>query len=127
LSDEELDKLFDIEEAKHHLRGFPIKHENVLSYICERYEGNHELMSLLKTRVGANKSDLKWLESWNPESIKLIIPKYRDFISSKITELIPTMDDLQINKMKNWSMEEMLGNQEFKVLSEQFNAKLSNL
>jgi hypothetical protein len=127
IDDEGLDKLFKIEEAKHHLEGFPIKHENVLSYICERYEGNHKLMSLLKRRVGADKSDLKWLESWNPESIELIIPEYRDFVESKIMELIPTMDDSQINKMKNWDMGGMLGNEEFKVFSEELRASLSSL
>tara|TARA_B100000401_G_scaffold69908_1_gene42466 strand:- start:5109 stop:6425 length:1317 start_codon:yes stop_codon:yes gene_type:complete len=122
-----LDKLFNIAEAKHHLRSFPIKHENVLSYICERYYGSHKLMSLLKRRVGADKSDLKWLESWNPESIELIFPKYRDEIVSKIVRLIPTMDEFQINKMKSWDMEEMLQNQEFKSLSEELDAALSSL
>lgn len=122
-----LDKLFNIEEAKHHLRGFPIKHENVLSYICERYDGDHKLMSLLKRRVRANKSDLKWLESWNPESMELIFPKYRDEVVSKIVRLIPTMDDFQINKMKNWDMAEMLQSQEFKSLSEELDATLSSL
>jgi len=127
IEDEGLEKLFRIEEAKHHLEGFPIKHENVLSYICERYEGNHKLMSLLKRRVGADKSDLKWLESWNPESIELVVPKYRDFVKSKILELIPTMDDFQINEMKNWDMGAMLRNQEYKGLSEELSASLSSL
>ena len=60
--DIDLDKLFNIREARLHLEGFPIKHENVISYICERYEGDHKLMNLLKRRVGADRSDLKWLE-----------------------------------------------------------------
>jgi len=122
-----LDKLFRIEEAKHHLEGFPIKHENVISYICERYEGNHKLMGLLKRRVGADRSNLKWLESWNPESIELVVPKYRDFVRTKILELIPAMDDLQINEMKNWDMGEILGSQEYKVLSEELGGFLSSL
>jgi hypothetical protein len=81
-------------------------------------------MSLLKRRVGADKSDLKWLESWNPESIELIFPKYRDEVVSKIVRLIPTMDDFQINKMKNWDMEELLQNQEIKSLSEELTSSL---
>jgi hypothetical protein len=84
-------------------------------------------MSLLKRRVGADKSDLKWLESWNPESIELVVPKYRDFVKSKILELIPTMDDFQINEMKNWDMGAMLRNQEYKGLSEELSASLSSL
>lgn len=126
IDDDYLDKLFNIEEAKRHLEGFPIKHENVLTYICERYEGDHKLMSLLKRRVGAEKSDLKWLESWNPESIELIIPKYRDEVVSKIVRLIPTMDDSQINKMKKWDMGWILDNQEFEALSEELIATLSS-
>ena len=125
--DIDLDKLFNIREARLHLEGFPIKHENVISYICERYEGDHKLMNLLKRRVGADSSDLKWLEFWNPESIELIVPEYREFVKSRIIQMIPTMDDVQIDEMKGWNMEEILENQEYEDLARELKSSLSSL
>ena len=72
ISDGLLDEMFQIQEARIHLTGFPIKHENVLTYITARYEGGHDLMGLLKRRVGGDKSRLEWLEFWNPESIEIL-------------------------------------------------------
>ena len=125
--DIDLDKSFNIREARLHLEGFPIKHENVISYICERYEGDHKLMNLLKRRVGADRSDLKWFEFWNPESIELIVPEYREFVKSRIIQMIPTMDDVQIDEMKGWNMEEILENQEYKDLARELKSSLSSL
>ena len=122
--DRDLDKLFKIKEAKLHLRGFPIKHENVISYICERYQGGHRLMNLLKRRVGADSSNLKWLEFWNPESAELIIPEYRDFVKSRIIQAIPTMNDVQIDEMKNWNMGGLLENQKIKDLARELESAL---
>ena len=63
----------------------------------------------------------------NPESIELIVPEYREFVKSRIIQMIPTMDDVQIDEMKGWNMEEILENQEYKDLARELKSSLSSL
>ena len=41
--------------------------------------------------------------------------------------MIPTMDDVQIDEMKGWNMEEILENQEYKDLARELKSSLSSL
>jgi hypothetical protein len=115
-----LDELFSIKEAILHLSQFPIKHENVLTYISSKYDGEHGKMISLKNRVRGNLHSLDWIERWNPESEKLIIEQYRESTVKKITSLLQTMDAFEINEMKSWDMSDILNSDNYKSLHSDF-------
>jgi len=120
-----LDELFSINEAILHLSQFPIKHENVLTYISSKYDGGHRKMTSLKNRVRGNLHSFDWIERWNPESDKLIIERYRDSTVKKITSLLKTMNSSQINEMKSWDMSDMLNSEYYKSIHSDFVNEIS--
>jgi len=117
----ELDRLFKIKEVVHYLRGFPISHENVLTYITSRYSGEHNIMNILKKRVRGDGMKLRWLENWNCESSVIIYPKYLQSIQMNIEKHIDVMGQDMINNMKQWNMHEMLEDRAYMKIHEDLN------
>ncbi len=115
-----LDELFEIKEARHFLRSFPIKHENILTWITSRYTGNHQLMLELKHRVRGDKMALEWLEYWNPESANLIHETCRESVIENIIREIGCMDEEMLEEMKNWDMDEMLNSEHYSSIHQDF-------
>ena len=111
-----LAELFSIKEAIHHLSQFPIKHENVLTYISSRYHGNNRKMNLLKNRVRGDIMTLDWLEKWYPESDLLISEKYREQTIENIQHQLSPMNATEVKEMHSWNMSEMLSSDNYRLL-----------
>tara|TARA_B100000287_G_scaffold243184_1_gene228602 strand:+ start:1336 stop:2640 length:1305 start_codon:yes stop_codon:yes gene_type:complete len=125
LLDEEIDKMFKIPEARINLCKFPIKHENILTYITSKYQGRNSNMKLLRKRVRGDLLSLDWLEKWNPESESLIYHKYRNEIIGNIKKLLRVMDENEVKTMKSWDMSDMLNDSKFIKLDELMNKEFS--
>ena len=120
-----LDELFSIKEAIFHLSQFPIKHENVLTYISSKYDGEHRKMISLKNRVRGDLHSLDWIEGWNPESDNLIVERYREFTVEKINSLLRVMNTSEVNEMKSWDMGDILNSDHYKLLHSNFVNEIS--
>lgn len=120
LSNEELDELFEIQEAKRFLHEFPIKHENVLTYITSKYEGDHPLMNLLKKRVRGDLIDLSWLEKYYPKMFEVIPEKYQKVVKEKLEKYLEEMNSDEQDLVLNWNMEEMLDDELYQERHESF-------
>ncbi len=125
ITDKVLDEMFTIKEAIHHLKEFPIKHENVLTYITSKYNGDHFLMNLLKKRVRGDKLQLSWLECWNSESAMILHPSSKEHVIQSILEIVDEMDEKARLLMRNWDMTEMLESPEYIKLKDQLIEHLS--
>ena len=118
IEDSLLDELFAIREAQFFLSDFPIKHENILTWITSRYFGKHEQMLKLKRRVRGDSLPLEWLEYWNPESSKLIHESCRESVITKINRNIGIMNENMVKEMKEWDMQEMLDSESYSAMHE---------
>ena len=120
LSNEELDELFEIKEAKRFLHDFPIKHENVLIYITSKYEGDHLLMNMLKKRVRGDIIDISWLEKYYPKMFEVIPEKYQNVVKEKLDQYLDEMTFDEQDVVLNWNMEEMLEDELFQERHQSF-------
>jgi len=125
ITDDVIDEMFKIKEAIHHLKGFPIKHENVLTYITSKYQGKHFLMNLLKKRVRGDILDLSWLENWNSDSMEILHSSTKQDVVQSILEQVQEMDENMMESMRNWDMTEMLENPKYAKLRDELIENLS--
>ena len=113
LSDLEYDELFSIPEATRYLSSFPIKHENVLTYITSKYpsdklENENMFMDLLKKRVRGDKIETSWMEKYYPPMIEVIPEKYRKGLIEKLNRFLIPMSNEEQKIVEEWDMGSMI-------------------
>ena len=114
-----LDSLFKIKEAKHFLRSFPIKHENVLTFATSLYNGNHETLNLLKRRVRGDILPVEWMQRWYPPSLDVIPEQYKANLVINIRRFLEPMTEEMQNFTEAWDMTSMLKDSHYVGLHEQ--------
>ncbi len=107
-SDAALDLLFSSKEVRKTLATFPIKHENVITYIAARYRGSHPLMNLLRRRVRGDVLDLDWLEHWYEPSAAMLPETHRTHVVETLDQILGRMSPDQEMEMRAWDMRPML-------------------
>jgi len=134
MSDEELNKLFKIKEAKNFLSSFPIKHENVLAYSTSKYIELFELdveddslMSLLTKRVRGNVLDVEWMGKYFPMMFEVIPEKYRQGVKIKLEKYLQPMTEEEQELVLNWNMNQMLDDKYYQELNNNFCDRLKSL
>ncbi len=123
LSNEEYDELFSIPEAIRHLSSFPIKHENVLTYITSKYKIDNEenanmYMEILKKRVRGDKIESSWMGKYYPPMIEVIPKKYRKELIKKLNLYLEPMSEDEQKIVKEWDMQSMLNDEYYHKLQE---------
>ncbi len=113
LSDLEYEELFSIPEATRYLSSFPIKHENVLTYITSKYpvdnsENVNMYMDLLKKRVRGDKMQTIWMEKYYPPMIEVIPEKYQEGLLKKLNQYLVPMSKEEQKFVEEWNMKPML-------------------
>jgi len=133
MSDEELNKLFKIKEAKNFLSSFPIKHENVLAYSTSKYIELFELdveddslMSLLTKRVRGNVLDVEWMGKYFPMMFEVIPEKYRQGVKIKLEKYLQPMTEEEQELVLNWNMNQMLDDKYYQELNNNFCDRLKS-
>ena len=106
------------------ISNFPIKHEIVLTYITSRYHGNHPIMSTLKRRVRGDVLSLDWLEKWNPDSMEIIIDKYRESTVTNINSILDTMEEIEKDQLIEWNMDELLNSNKYQTIQAELTGML---
>lgn len=122
INDALLDRLFKIKEAQTILAKSPIHFENVITYICSQYEGNHPIMNLLKKKTRGDTLDASWMEKWHPLSIEFIPQKYQTYVKNEILKNVQPMNEQNQENMRNFQYHH-LGSSEY--IS--YNTKLKTL
>ncbi len=133
LSDEELNDLFKIKEAKRHLSAFPIKHENVLTYSTSKYielfeldVKDEDMMSLLTKRVRGDVLEVEWMTKYFPMMFDIIPEKYREGVKNKLEKYLQPMTEEEQEIILNWDMNSMLDDKYYQELHNTFSEKLKN-
>lgn len=103
-----LKEMFAIREAKKYLADFPIKHENVLTYITSRYEGGDEVMQLLRRRVRGDRLPTTWMEGWYEPSVDLLPSQYRSQTITALNRVLRPLTSDEANFARSWDMQPML-------------------
>ena len=111
-TDKELDRIFEIKEARIVISKNLIKHQNVVSYFCNKYEGDHELLGLLKKKACYVKNS-EIYEKWYAPSIELIVPKYRGYVENKISDFLETMNHEESEKLRALDLTEVLTSEQY--------------
>jgi len=120
IDDDFLSKLFKISAAQLYLTQFPAYFECIFAYITSKYNGNHELMNLLKKKTRGDVLDLDWFEKWYSPSIELIPPKYQNFVKNQISKYLKTMTESDEYNMKSLSEYDVVNSKELKKYSDEF-------
>lgn len=97
-----LDRYFDIHEASSKLDEAPIKHEDVILFILQRYRGAHRRMRGLYDELLADEVDVEWLQRWFPPSRELLAAAYAADTERRITQSVPPMTDQDIAAVRAW-------------------------
>lgn len=103
-SDPEISELFAIKEATHQRSRIPIKHENVMAYLCSRYPGDHPAMLRLARRVRAEELDLSYLDRWYAPSSLTWDEKYGPEIARRLDNSLGRMTTEQEGRFESWDM-----------------------
>jgi hypothetical protein len=122
LPNSELDRFFRIKEARRMMLNTPIKHENVLTYITSKFEGDHVLMNALKRKVRGDIIRTSWMEKWFVPAEVLIHPKYRNYVIDKLATYLEFMTEDEINQVRHW---EIPTTEEYLNRSKQFEMSLT--
>ena len=97
-----LDEYFQINEIAHKLLDIPIKHENVMMYLLQKYQGNNREMLDLRRELHLEEIDLSWMERWFTTSREVLADNYRDQTEADITRLIKPMNEQDISNVRAW-------------------------
>ena len=130
LEDSEYEELFSIPEATRHLSSFPIKHENVLTYITSKYstknlENINFYMDLLKKRVRGDKMETSWMEKYYPPMIEVIPKKYQKELLEKLNRYLVPMSKEEQKIVEEWNMKPMLEDDYYFKLHESLKFSIS--
>ncbi|MFH1747971.1 MAG: DUF6395 domain-containing protein [Planctomycetota bacterium] len=102
LPDAVLDQYFQIRDARRELSHVPIKHEDVIMFILQRYRGDHPEMRALARTLRADEVDLGWMERWYTPSREVLADMYRDDAERRITARVQPMSSSDIANVKAW-------------------------
>jgi hypothetical protein len=102
LRPELLDRYFQIHEAQKKLHEIPIKHEDVIMFILQRYRGEHPEMLALKRALRTDEVDLTWIERWFTPAREVLAEKYRADTESSITRAVPPMTAQDLENVRSW-------------------------
>lgn len=128
LSKLEIEKLFSIPEAKRFLSSFPIKHENVLTYITSNFpDGKSPHMDLFKKRVRGDNLDTEWMEKYYPPMFEVIPEKYKQGVLNKLNKYLSPMSDIEQEIVRGWNLESMLDDEYYKKLHDSFLSMIEQL
>lgn len=119
-----LDQAFSIKEAKRFLAKDLIKHQNVIEFIADRYDGDHEGMRLMSAKVRQN-GDVSLFEKWYSKSIRFVPAQHREFVTRKISHYLAEMSPNEEEALENYSLENLLVSEEYKEHAEKFAKYLS--
>ena len=131
ISEDELNDLFKIKEAKRFLSTFPIKHENVLTYTTSKYLQlfgldleDDSMMSLFTKRVRGDLAEVDWMEKYFPMMLETIPDKYRGGLKDKLEKYLLPMDEKEQELVLNWDMNPMLEDKYYQDLNITFCKKI---
>jgi len=100
ISDRFLDKLFNIKDAKIVLNAPPpIYFSNILAYITNHYQGNHQKMLALKRETRGDTLSVDWMDKWYTKSQEFLAPKYRNHIKKEILKYTEPMNAQNVKTM----------------------------
>jgi hypothetical protein len=102
LRPEVLDRYFAIRDAQKELKKVPIKHEDVLMFILQRYRGNHPEMVALREALHVDDADLGWIERWFSPAREVLADKYSAQSEASITRVIDPMNERDLQNVRNW-------------------------
>ena len=130
LTDSEYEELFSIPEAARHLSSFPIKHENVLTYITSKYpteevENINLYMDLLKKRVRGDKMETSWMEKYYSPMIEVIPKKYQQELLQKLNRFLSPMSEEEQKNVEEWNMKPMLEDDYYSKLHDSLKFSIS--
>ncbi len=97
-----LDKYFQMREAAKKLKEVPIKHENVMMYILQKYRGSNRHMLDLHRELGVEGLDLDWMERWFTDSREVLSERYAQHGEAAITQLMEPMTARDIANVRAW-------------------------
>ncbi len=101
-TDDELDRLFAISEARAALHKTPIHHENVYAFATHVYRGSHPLMTALRQRVRGDTLDVTWMRRWYPPAAALLPEHRREQAVAAIAAAVPPMTSDDIAAAEGW-------------------------
>ncbi len=96
------DRMFAIPDVHKELAKVPIKHENVMAFIVQGYQGDHPEMLRWKQTLGTDDLDLRWTTRWYPKSEEVLADKYRNRCRENISRWVEPMDDADRENMESW-------------------------
>lgn len=97
-----LDRYFDIGEVLSKLEEAPIKHEDVILFILQRYRGRHPRMRSLYDELLADEVDVDWTQRWFTPAREVLAAAYAADAEQRITQLVPPMTDRDIAAVRAW-------------------------
>ncbi len=102
LGNERLERYFNIREAQHKLQEVPIKHEDVMMFILQRYRGDHPARTVLRRELRVDEVDLTWIERWFHPAREVLADKYAAESESSIMRVVPAMTPIDIENVRGW-------------------------
>ncbi len=102
-SDGMLDRYFGIDGARRHLEQTPIKHEDVILYIVQKYTGGHGEMRALRKRLCPNALDLGWVLRWFSPAREVMVPRYRGECEARILRHFEPMSERDLANVYAWN------------------------
>lgn len=97
-----LDQHFNIYEVSSKLDEAPIKHEDVILFILQRYRGTHRRMRGLYDELLADEVDVAWTQRWFTPSREVLAAGYAADAERRITQLVSPMTDQDIAAVRAW-------------------------
>jgi hypothetical protein len=105
--EQEIERLFTIREARAQISKVPMRHENVVAFSCQRYDGFHPLMQALGRRVRASELPLDHLTRWYRPSGVHWPGRYRDEVTANLDRMLGAMDTVDEERFRGWSLDEI--------------------
>ena len=97
-------KMLTISEIQIRLSSFPISHENVITYSLQRMDlDDFPYLRPISEKLEMSK-DLTFLEKWYPMSIDFVPDRYRNYIRSKILDLLEPTNFEEEEMIRSWDM-----------------------
>ncbi len=97
-------KMLAINEIQIRLSSFPISHENVITYSLQRMDLDKlPYLKPISEKLEMSKN-LIFLEKWYPMSIDFVPDKYRNYVRSKILDLLEPTNFEDEESIRSWDM-----------------------
>lgn len=125
MSDQEFNRAIQSKEVSSKLSSDFIAHENVLGWALEKMERGN-LLEQLYQRLVASTYSLSHLNSFYPNSINLIPPKYRLHVLEKLRSYLPEMKIEDQQRMVSQDFSTYVESKTFKTKVLDFKAMVKN-